>query len=188
MRACYRDLVFGDVVDLLGWLLSPPTTPAAAVDPHLVDTLREAFASWAAARSLSQVTGRADLRYAGRLENRDVEIAIGVGHDEHGAPRLGSCLVFVACPELTPLVPEAMEIGAHTTVEGDTPDAMLLFIVQGSPVIASVALAVNAVCVRLVAASGPPVVDRTVSDIDVVLRGLHARRVKAASAGPYRSG
>jgi len=65
---------------------------------------------------------------------------------------------------------------------------MLLFIMQSSPVIASVALAVNAVCVRLVPASGPPVVDRTVSDLDAVLRGLHAHRAKAASAGPYRSG
>lgn len=179
--------MFGEL-DLFGSLLNHTTTPAEAVDPHLAETLREAFASWAAARSLAPMTVGPELRYAGRLANRDVEIATGVAHDEHGALRIGSCLLFVACPELTPLVPEPMLVGAHSTLEGDAPDAMLLFIVQSSPVIASVALAVSAVCVRLVPASGPPVIDRTVSDLDVVLRGLYARRVKSASAGPYRSG
>lgn len=187
VRACYLHRVFAEV-DLLGWLLNHTTTPATAVDPHLVETLREAFVSWAGARSLSPMTVSPELRYAGRLENRDVEITTGVGQDEHGTPRIGPCLVFVACPELTPLVAEPMWVHAQSAVEGDAPDAMLLFLMQSSHVIARVALAVSAVCVQLVPASGPSVVERTVSDLDVVLRDLYTHRVKSGSAAPYRSG
>ena len=187
IRACYVHRVYGEV-DLLGWLLNHTTTPATAVDPHLFETLREAYVAWAAARSLAPMTVSPELRYAGRLANRDVEIATGVGHDADGAPRIGACLVFVACPELTPLVAEPMWVGAQSKVEGDAPDAMLIFLMQSSQVIARVALAVSAVCVHLVPASGPSVVDRTVSDLDVVLRDLYTHRVKSGSAGPYRSG
>jgi len=73
--------VFGELykLSLLGLLLNHTTTPAAAVDPHLVETLREVFVSWAAARSLSPMTVSPELRYAGRLANRDARAGADVG-------------------------------------------------------------------------------------------------------------
>jgi hypothetical protein len=158
------------------------------VDPHLVRTLRESFARWVSARALTPIAGSPDLRFAGRLANRDVQVAIGISHEDAGPPRVGAPLILVACPELAPLVPAPMMVGAHGSYEGDAPEAMMLFVLQSSPTVASVSLMASALAVRLTPASGPNVVDRAMASLDVVLRELHGRRVKSVNAGPYRSG